>query len=164
MSRKDLLPAGNVQLNVRQALYRASRDYPGGQFALALTLGISPDDLGKRVNPNDTRPIRPELIEEIVEATGDLRLLNALVRPAGALAFVPPAVCTSDDSLRSAAALLAEVADYVCSLADGSEDDRWQAHEVAELRYHAERVIGQVLGIVAGAELAMADFDELGSL
>lgn len=155
MSRKDLLPAGNVQLNVRQALYRASRDYPGGQFALALTLGISPDDLGKRVNPNDTRPIRPELIEEIVEATRDPRLLNALVRPAGALAFVPAAVTAGDASLKSVAVLLAEVSAYVGSLADGSADDSWKQHEVAELRYHAERVVSQVLGIVAGAELAM---------
>lgn len=155
MSRKDLLPAGGVQLNVRQALYRASRDYPGGQFALALTLGISPDDLGKRVNPNDTRPIRPELIEEIVEATRDVRLLNALVRPAGALAFVPAAVAAGDASLKSVAVLLAEVSAYVGSLADGSADDSWKQHEVAELRYHAERVVSQVLGIVAGAELAV---------
>lgn len=155
MSRKDLLPADNVQLNVRQALYRASRDFPGGQFALALNLGISPDDLGKRVNPNDTRPIKPELIEEIVETTRDPRLLAALVRPAGAVAFVPAAVDTGDASLKSVAALLIEVSDYVNSLADGSADNKWMAHEVAELRYYAERVIGQVLGIVAGAEQAM---------
>ena len=155
MSRKDLLPADNVQLNVRQALYRASRDFPGGQFALALNLGISPDDLGKRVNPNDTRPIKPELIEEIVETTRDPRLLAALVRPAGAVAFVPTAVGAGDASLKSVAALLIEVSDYVSSLAGSAADDKWKAHEVAELRYHAERVIGQVLGIVAGAELAM---------
>lgn len=155
MSRKDLLTAGNVQLNVRQALYRASRDFPGGQFALALTLGISPDDLGKRVNPNDTRPIRPELIEEIVEATRDVRLLNALVRPAGAVAFVPAAVTAGDASLKSVAVLLDEVSSYVQSLADGSADDTWKEHEVAELRYHAERLVNSVLGILAGAELAM---------
>lgn len=155
MSRKDLLTAGNVQLNVRQALYRASRDFPGGQFALALTLGISPDDLGKRVNPNDTRPIRPELIEEIVEATRDARLLNALVRPAGAVAFVPAAVTAGDASLKSVAVLLDEVSSYVQSLADGSADDTWKEHEVAELRYHAERLVNSVLGILAGAELAM---------
>ena len=155
MSRKDLLTAGNVQLNVRQALYRASRDFPGGQFALALTLGISPDDLGKRVNPNDTRPIRPELIEEIVEATRDVRLLNALVRPAGAVAFVPAAVAAGDASLKSVAVLLDEVSSYVQSLADGSADDDWKEHEVAELRYHAERLVSSVLGILAGAELAM---------
>ena len=155
MSRKDLLTAGNVQLNVRQALYRASRDFPGGQFALALTLGISPDDLGKRVNPNDTRPIRPELIEEIVEATRDVRLLNALVRPAGAVAFVPAAVAAGDASLKSVAVLLDEVSSYVQSLADGSADDTWKEHEVAELRYHAERLVNSVLGILAGAELAM---------
>ena len=156
MSRKDLLIAGNSQLNVRQALYRASRDYPGGQFALAMTLGISPDDLCKRVNPNDIRPIRPELIEEIVETTCDPRLLNALVRPAGAVAFIPAAVAAGDASLKSAAVLLDEVSSYVRSLADGSADDDWKEHEVAELRYHAERLVSSVLGILAGAELAMA--------
>lgn len=155
MSRKDLLPVSNVQLNVRQALYRASRDYPGGQFALAITLGVSPDDLCKRVNPNDTRPIRPELIEEIVEATRDQRLLAALVRPAGAVAFVPAAEPTGDASLKAVAKLLDEVGSYVGSLADGAADNAWEAHEVAELRYHAERVISKVLGIVAGAEQAM---------
>lgn len=155
MSRKDLLIAGNSQLTVRQALYRASRDYPGGQFALAMTLGISPDDLCKRVNPNDTRPIRPELIEEIVETTCDPRLLNALVRPAGAVAFIPAAVTAGDASLKSAAVLLDEVSNYVRSLADGSADDDWKEHEVAELRYHAERLVSAVLGILAGAELAM---------
>lgn len=154
MSRKDLLPVENVQLNVRQALYRASRDYSGGQFALALTLGVSADDLCKRVNPKDTRPIRPELIEEIVEATRDQRLLAALVRPAGAMAFIPAVVGTGDASLKSVAALLDEVGAYVRSLADGSADNDWKLHEVAELRYHAEKLIGQVLGIVAGAELA----------
>lgn len=155
MSRKDLLIVGNSQLNVRQALYRASRDYPGGQFALAMNLGISPDDLCKRVNPNDTRPIRPELIEEIVETTCDPRLLNALVRPAGAVAFIPAAVSAGDASLKSAAVLLDEVSSYVRSLADGSADDDWKEHEVAELRYHAERLVSSVLGILAGAELAM---------
>lgn len=155
MSRKDLLPAGGVQLNVRQALYRASRDFPGGQFALALNLGISPDDLGKRVSPNDTRPIKPELIEEIVAATRDPRLLSALVRPAGAMVFVPAAVSTGDASLKSVALLLESMSTYVRSLADGSADNDWRPHEVAELRYHAEQLISRVLGIVAGAELAM---------
>ena len=156
MSRKDLLPtATHVALSVRQALYRASRDYPGGQFALAMHLGISPDDLCKRMSPNDTPPLKPELLEHLVEATRDERLLAALVRPAGAVVFIPRAVATEDANLKSASVLLNEVSEYVTSLADGSADNDWQPHEVAELRYHAERVIAEVLGIVAGAEQAM---------
>lgn len=68
---------------------------------------------------------------------------------------MPAAEPTGDASLKAVAKLLDEVGSYVGSLADGAADDAWEAHEVAELRYHAERVISKVLGIVAGAEQAM---------
>ena len=58
MSRRDLLPDAGPVLSLRQALYRASRDYRGGQNALALTMGVPADELAKRLNPNDSRPLK----------------------------------------------------------------------------------------------------------
>lgn len=154
MSRKDLLPdSGNLPLTVRQALYRCTRDYPGGQFALAHALGVCPDDLCKRVSPKGDRPIQPELLEELVAETRDPRLLAALVRPAGAQVFLPVAIKAEKAGLKAAAVLLDRVSGYIDSLADGLDDGAWEAHEVARLRFHAEQVVGKVLGILAGAEL-----------
>lgn len=155
MSRKDLLPAAGPVLNLRQALYRASRDFKGGQGALALSMGIDPSDLGKRLNPTDSRPIQPETIEEIVQWTRDPRLLAALVRPAGAVAFVPQPVEATREALKALGKLLQAEGEFVGSLHEGAADSVWEPHEVEALRYHANRMIGKILGIVAGAEEAM---------
>ncbi|MFT0212854.1 phage regulatory CII family protein [Pseudomonas sp. F1_0610] len=157
MSRKNLVEGVYAPFNLRQALYRASRDFKGGQTALALTIGIDPSDLSKRLNPSDERLLKPELIEEIVAATKDQRLLNALVRPAGAVVFTPKEINASDASLNDAAKVLTAVSDYVKSLADGLADGVWQDHEVDDLRKHGERVINKVLGIIAGAEQALEE-------
>lgn len=142
-------------LNVRQALYRASRDYPGGQNKLALEMGIEPDELTKRVSPKDARPIKPEFLEEVIGLTRDPRLLAALMRPAGAVAFVPVPVEATRDALKALGGLLEEEAEFVVSLHGGAADGVWEPHEVEKLRYHANRVVSAVLGIVAGAALAM---------
>ncbi len=155
MSRKDLLPGAGPVLTTRQALYRATRDAEGGQLAVALTIGMDPDELSKRVNPTGNRPIHPEFIEEIVATTRDPRLLAALVRPAGAVVFVPKPVRATPDALKALGALLQAEGEFVGSLHDGAEDNCWERHEVEALRYHANKMIGEILGIVAGAEQAM---------
>lgn len=157
MSRKDLLPGTGPVLNTRQALYRATRDATGGQNAVALTIGMDPDELNKRVSPTSNRPIHPEFLEEIVAATRDPRLLAALVRPAGAVAYVPAPVPATHAALNALGKLLRAEGDFVVSLHEGAVDNVWLPHEVEALRYHANRVIGHVLGIVAGAELAMSE-------
>lgn len=149
------MPSLGPVLSLRQALYRASRDYPGGQNKLALDMGVTPDDLAKRLNPTDSRPIKPELIEEIIGLTRDVRLLAALMRPAGAAAFVPVPMDACRDALKALGELLQNEAEFVGSLHAGAADGEWKVHEVEELRYHANRVVGAVLGIVAGAALAM---------
>ncbi|MFG3502704.1 phage regulatory CII family protein [Pseudomonas sp. NPDC047963] len=155
MSRKDLLPAAGPVLNTRQALYRATRDAVGGQNCIALTIGIDPDELSKRLNPTNHRPIHPELIEEIVAATRDPRLLAALVRPAGAVVFVPRPVEATRSALKALGELLKAEGEFVGSLHAGAADNVWEHHEVETLRYHANKMIGEILGIVAGAEQAM---------
>lgn len=155
MSRKDLLPAAGPVLNTRQALYRATRDAVGGQNSVALSIGMDPDELSKRLNPTNNRPMHPELIEEIVATTRDPRLLAALVRPAGAVAFVPQPVPATRDALKALGQLLEAEGRFVGSLHDGAADNVWEHHEVETLRYHANKMIAEILGIVAGAEQAM---------
>src|SRR5690606_29298473 len=155
MSRRDLLPGAGPVLTLRQALYRASREYRGGIYALAVTIGVDPDALGKVINPTDSRPIRPELVEEILATTQDPRLLAAMVRPMGAVAYVPTPVPATREALRALGDLLKAEGAFVSSLHDGAADNVWERHEVEELRFHAEKMIGEILGIVAGAEQAL---------
>ena len=155
MSRKDLLAGAGPALELKQALYRACRDYRGGQNAVALEMGVDPDALTKALSLRDPRPIRVEWIEEIVAITQDPRLLAALVRPAGAVAFKPVPVAADREALKALGTLLKAESEFVSSLHDGAADSCWEAHEVATLRFHANEMIGRILAIVAGAELAV---------
>ena len=158
MSRKDLLPDAGPVLSLRAALYRACRDYKSsGISGVALDMGIDADALGKRINPKDNRLIPLEWVEEILMFTRDERLLAALVRPAGAIAFTPQPVPATKPALKALGKMLEEEGKFVGSLHAGADDGRWEAHEVADLEYHARLLIGQVLGIVAGARQAMEE-------
>lgn len=157
MSRRDLLPDAGPVLTLKQALYRACRDYRGGINAVAIMTGIDVDALSKVLNPNETRPIRPEWIEEILAITRDPRLIAALVRPAGAIGFIPQPAPASNQALRSLAAVCRAKGEFIESIHAGTADSRWEAHEVAQLKHHAGELISEILGIVAGAEQAMED-------
>lgn len=154
MSRKDLLPAAGPVLTLRQALYRAARDYRGGMGALALAIGLDPEEMAKRLNPTDNRPMRPEIIEEILFVTRDMRILEALGRQAAALCFVPVPVASLRDAMAASSEALERMAKLMRGVGEAVADQRWEDHEIAELRYHAEKVVCQVMGIVAGAEQA----------
>lgn len=159
MSRRDLLPDAGPVLNLKQALYRACRDYRGGINAVALMTGIDVDALSKAINPNDCRPIRPEWIEEILTVTGDTRLIAALVRPAGAIAFVPRPVMATNQALRALANTCRAKGEFVESIHSGTADGVWEPHELANLKHHAAELIGSILSIVAGAEQSMEGSD-----
>lgn len=155
MSRRDLLPGVGPVLTLKQALYRACRDYRGGMNAVAIMTGIDYDALSKALNPNDDRPIRPEWIEDILSVTRDPRLISALVRPAGAIAFMPKPVQATDQALMALAAKCRAEGEFVESMHAGVADGVWEQHELATLKYHGNDLIGSILAIIAGAELAM---------
>lgn len=156
MSRTDLLPGIGPVLSLRQAFYRAGRDHRGGVTSLALAMDIPYDALQKKLNiERENQWLNPDEIEDVVRLTRDPRLLAALVRPAGAVAYVPKPVPATREALRALGVLLEKEAAFVGSLHTGAADGVWEEHEVELLRHHANKVICEVLGIVAGAEEAM---------
>lgn len=158
MSRVDLLPAAGPVLSLRQALYRAGRDYRGGITSLALDLGMDLDALQKKLKFDfDGRWPSPDELEEIISATQDTRLLDALVRPAGAVWFKPVPVAATRDALKAVGALLQNEGNFVSCLHAGGDDNIWRADEVAMLRLRGHAVIRQVLAIIAGAEQQMLE-------
>jgi hypothetical protein len=97
----------------------------------------------------------PDELEEILTFTQDTRLLDALIRPAGAVWYRPVPVEASRDALKAVGELLHKEGEFVSSLHEGADDSVWEPHEVALLKHHGSQVIRAVLGIMAGAEQAM---------
>lgn len=156
MSRLDLLPDAGPVLSIRQALYRAGRDYRGGVTGLALDLGMDLDALQKKLKFDfEARWPTPDELEEIIGATQDPRLLDAVNRPAGVVWFKPTPVPATQDALKAVGELLQKEGEFVGSLHSGAADNVWKPHEVALLEHHGNEVIRAVLGIMAGARAAM---------
>lgn len=157
MSRKDLLADAGMNLSLRQALYRAARDYRGGINALALQMGIAPDALQKSLSPEDPRTIRVEWIEEIIAFTRDPRLLDALMRPANATWYIAEPVRANKEAMEALGALIRREGDFIGSLAKGASDSIWERHEIEQLERTGFILIRKLLSIMAGARQAMED-------
>ena len=156
MSRTDLLPDAGPVLSLRQALYRAGRDYKGGITSLAHDLGMDLDALQKKLKLDEERRWpTPDELEEIITFTQDSRLLDAMLRPAAAVWYRPIPVPATQDALKAVGELLQKEGQFVGSLHTGAADNVWQPHEVALLEHHGNEVIRAVLGIMAGARDAM---------
>jgi len=158
MSRSDLLPDAGPVLSLRHALYRAGRDYKGGVTALAFEMVIDNDALQKKLNLGEERRwLSPDELEEVIRLTGDPRLLDALVRPAGAVWYRPTPVPATCAALVAVGKLLNETGEFVTKMHDGAADNVWELHEVLDLEKHGADVIREVLSIMAGARQAMED-------
>ncbi|WDH24090.1 phage regulatory CII family protein [Pseudomonas chlororaphis] len=156
MSRTDLLPAAGPVLSLREALYRAGRDYRGGITALAHDMSMDYDELQKKLKLNEERRwLTPDELEEVISLTKCPALLDAINRPAGAVWYTPTPVPATDQALKAVGKLLAETGEFVSSMHAGAADSIWEPHEVALLDKHGVDVIRAVLGIMAGARQAM---------
>jgi len=158
MSRIDLLPDAGPVLSLRQALYRAGRDFKGGVTALAFEMVMDIDALQKKLkHDEDRRWLNPDELEEIIRLTANPALLDALMRPAGAVWYRPVPVAATGAALKAVGKLLEESGEFVASMHDGAADNKWELHEVLELEKRGLDVIREVLGIMAGARKAMED-------
>jgi len=156
MSRSDLLPDAGPVLSLRQALYRAGRDYKGGVTALAFEMVIENDTLQKKLKLDEERRwLSPDELEEVIRLTADPRLLDALMRPAGAVWYKPIPVPATTQALKAVGKLLEESGEFVACMHDGAADNIWEPHEVAALEKQGMDVIREVLGIMGGARQAM---------
>lgn len=156
MSRTDLLPDAGPVLSLRQALYRAGRDYKGGVTALAFEMVLDNDALQKKLKLDEERRwLSPDELEEVIRLTQSPLLLDALMRPAGAVWYRPIPVPATSAALKAVGNLLEESGEFVSSMHDGAADNKWELHEVLELESRGMDVIREVLGIMAGARQAM---------
>ncbi|WP_065259017.1 phage regulatory CII family protein [Pseudomonas bananamidigenes] len=156
MSRTDLLPGAGPVLSLREALYRAGRDYHGGITALAHAMSMDYDELQKKLKLTEERRwLTPDELESVVELTLSPALLDSLMRPAGAVWYKPTPVPATGQALKAVGELLEETGEFVSSMHDGAADSVWEPHEVAALDKRGMDVIRAVLGIMAGARAAM---------
>lgn len=158
MSRIDTLPDAGPALSLKQALYRAGRDYKGGITRLAFEMGMDLDALQKKLKHDEERRwLTPDELEEVLQWTADRRVLDALGRAAGVVWYRPAPIPATNEQLKAVGLLLNEAAEFVSSMHEGAADNVWELHEVQKLEACGLDVIRQVLAITSGARQAMED-------
>ena len=158
MSFRNLVPGAGPVFDSTESAYRAAKK--AGIKPTAYKMGLTADQLQKKLHiDNDHRGLTLYELDEFVRITKDLDLLAALVRPAGAIAYLPKPVPATKDALVAFGELLEREAEFFGTLHRGASDGHWLAHEAAELAYRADQVIAVLLGIVAGAWQAVEGAD-----
>lgn len=154
MSRKDLLE-GKEPANFQQALYKAAHRMRGGVTALAAGMDVNYNTLSHKLNIfNESHYLYPDEVEQIALITEDPIIVESLARLMGLVVFKPAIMAVDNQALKVTGSVLADMSDFIKSLASGGDDDRWELNEVVELEKHGHALIKRLLGIMAGARSA----------
>lgn len=155
MSRASLLPEPVMVPDIDQAIYLASREFRGGITALAYTVAVDPGTFQKKVSlTNTTHRLSLHEFLAVADATDDARIDEAYARLRGKVLFTPRPVPATRQALAALAGVMRAESEFVDSLQKGLADEVWEDHEVAVLEHHAHVLIGNILGILAGAREA----------
>ncbi|MCY1362848.1 hypothetical protein D9M69_495830 [compost metagenome] len=141
---------------LEQAVDRDCRDFRGGLKAVCAILDEPYDGFQKRLSVSyPEHHLHLGDFSRVVELTRGDAVRLWFEQVFGVVCYQPAPVPATADAMRELGQLLAREGEFVASLAGGAADGRWEAAEVAELEAHGFALIGNLLGIMAGARQAM---------
>jgi hypothetical protein len=133
-------------MNLKDALYHAVHEYPGGVAALAARMGLAASSLYSMANPNDSSHDWPrERLEQVMVFTGDQRIVQAICALAGGV-FVPVGAAQGPlaDVSGQMVTLAAEFGDVARAVHDSVRDNRLTSRE-------RDRVAKQLYELISAA-------------
>lgn len=145
--------SGNRQRgqDVQDAAYHTVHEYPGGADALAVRMGMSPNTLRHKVNPNNTtHHLTLREAVTIQELSNSHAILHSM---ADALGYVCTRATPGNDAepaLDVLANLHAEVADLHRALADGLREGGFvSVNQMRRIDHHAQQSIASICNALA---------------
>ena len=140
--------SGNRQRgqDIQDAAYHAVHEYPGGADALAMRMGMSPNTLRHKVNPNNTtHHLTLREAVTIQELSNNHAILHSM---ADALGYVCTKATPGDDNappLDVLAGLHAELADLHRAVADAlRENGSVSINQMRRIDHHAQQSIASI--------------------
>lgn len=151
------------QLTIDQALYWASKDYPGGATAIAAIYGFNAAVMSNSLNVNNNQH-KPNLkhFAAVLEATHDSRILNAVGQLAGGV-FIPvgdlEGIAGDDAILDNMLKVVESVGSYGRVVRDSLADGSVSRKEWFELQHAAMEGIKAIHCVLANCEQMRGDFE-----
>lgn len=137
-------------MNHLDAFYKTVHSAPGGCEAIAMRMGMQPQVLRNKANPNSTTN-KPTLddADRLMALTGDYSILHALAQNHG---FVLTKLDEPDPSDKNVAECIATIWQRIGEIAaevnKTLEDNRVERHEVAKVRNATYKALPSFLQLV----------------
>jgi len=138
------------------AFYRTVKDYPGGMESLAVRMGMNPQVLRNKANPNiaTNHPTLSD-VEKIMDLTGDYQVLDALAMSTGHVLIKVESNATPSDMavLEMVTQVWAANGDVGAAVNETLADGRVELHEVAAVRkaiYRTQQALFELLSRLEG--------------
>lgn len=149
------------ELTIEQAMYWATKDYPGGTTAIAAIYGFNSAVMSNSLNVNNMQH-KPNLkhFAAVLEATQDARILNAVGQLAGGV-FIPvgdfEGVAGDDAILDNMLSLVESIGSYGRVVRDSLADGNVNRKEWLELQSAALEGIKAIHLVLANCEQMRGD-------
>lgn len=138
--------------SVADAAYGLAHRYPGGVPALAARMGVSPNTLTHKVNPNnDTHKLALGEAEQMSVLSGDAAILHAFAAQMGHVCLRATPDTSEGDPLDNMAALQAQMADLMRAVADAVRGGQGAvtANQARRVDHHAQEAMAAIGHTVA---------------
>lgn len=119
-------------MNLQMAFYSVVHDFRGGVAAVALLLGMSPNTLQNKANPNDSthHPMLEEAAR-VSEVTADMRILHAFAARLHHMAVPLPAVeGDAGEAVQRMARVATEFGEYFTQVSTALGDGKVSPNEL----------------------------------
>lgn len=123
-------------MKIRDALYHAVHDYPGGVHELATCLGLADSTLQNIANPRiETHEWTLKRIKQVFDFTGDERIAHAFAAEFGGVFLPMPSseLSGGSDLYRASAEVAKELGDIVTELQAALADEKISENERARI-------------------------------
>lgn len=123
-------------MKIRDALYHAVHDYPGGVHELATRLALADSTLQNIANPRiETHEWTLKRIKQVFDFTGDERIAHAFAAEFGGVFLPMPSaeVSGGSDLFRASAEVAKELGDIVTELQSALADEKISENERARI-------------------------------
>lgn len=123
-------------MKIRDALYHAVHDYPGGVHELATRLGLADSTLQNIANPRiETHEWTLKRIKQVFDFTGDERIAHAFAAEFGGVFLPMPSseLSGGSDLYRASAEVAKELGDIVTELQAALADEKISENERARI-------------------------------
>lgn len=146
----EALPDMPQALTVADAIYHTVHGYPGGVVALAARMGVSPNTLTHKANPNNaTHHLHPAELVAMQQLSGNAAVLHAMAAALGYTCIPAVADQSGGDPVDAFMLQAAAQGKYVAAVADAMRTPTPTPNEVSRVARLAEDLIDATTSLLA---------------